>query len=264
MSIVRRQPMAGAVAAAGQIIGESQKAQREAEFARQAAIRLQQIQLQKERDMFQLQVQAERDKMRQLSELNAEKRAMDWEVEKMSLRSQMDFQRTETKRQKKLAEVDARIKAIDESDILADDPDRKANLIWYEKYKAVGGEVSWRDVFPEEKEPKEEKPISESDIARAGKWLSEHPEAGMVGKAVDKLTFGALGTPALTPIEQQMKTHYQELLAKAGATESVPTESATTPMEPQSVAEFESTVAQLKTVNMQQAKAYYDQWARKF
>lgn len=68
------------------------------------------------RQQAQQEEMAYKDSLRQQDlqiSLEAESRSKMWEIEKMELRSRMDFEREERARQKKLAEQDAKVEALD-------------------------------------------------------------------------------------------------------------------------------------------------------
>lgn len=152
MGIVRQQPMAGLYGKAAKLMGQAEAAKKEQAYARQATAQLEQIQLQKEMDEFQFNIEKERMKLQETYKIAADQRAYEWELEKAEIASRNDFERQERQRSIKLDELDAKIKAIESSDLLADDPQRKERLIWFEKYKTLGGNVTWRDVFGEEED----------------------------------------------------------------------------------------------------------------
>jgi len=61
------------------------------------------------------QYEEQKRAMNQQLKLEAEMRARAWEIEKMELRSRMDFEREEQRRQKRLAERDARLQALEDA-----------------------------------------------------------------------------------------------------------------------------------------------------
>ena len=126
------------IIAAAQRAGEAQAALREAEKAER--LQAQQMEfdyrqaLRQQDTVIDLQMQ-ERSKM--------------WEIEKMELRSRMDFEREEKKRQRVLDELDAAVKYINDSDLF--DESQKERLLFTAKLKASKADIPGlsRILFPE-------------------------------------------------------------------------------------------------------------------
>lgn len=99
-----------------------------------------QLQTEKEMALFNHQIQMERMKFDSLLEFEKEKRAKTWEMEKMNMRSQIDFADDEKKRQQRLTEYDAGIKYIRETSDVPEDakPQLEFNLTMEKLYGAGG------------------------------------------------------------------------------------------------------------------------------
>ena len=83
-------------------------------------------------------------------DLEMYERSKRWEIEKMQMRSQVDFQREEQKRLRVLDQYEASIKYIEDSDLF--DERQKEGLIFKAKIKALGQRVTGIDkiLFPTE------------------------------------------------------------------------------------------------------------------
>lgn len=91
-------------------------------------------------------------------DLQMQERAKMWEIQKMEIRSQVDFQREEQRRQRALDEYDAAIKYIDDSDLF--DERQKEGLVFKAKMKVLGQNIAGVDkiLFPTETAPKQVTP----------------------------------------------------------------------------------------------------------
>lgn len=124
MGIRREQPGAAkAAAAAGTAIGTGEKAIRQQ--AEAATIKRQQMQIKAREQAEQRAMQWETDKMQLRSQQEFEQelrtrqydldrfnRAKEWDIEKMELRSRMDFEQEEQERVREIGRVDAKILAV--------------------------------------------------------------------------------------------------------------------------------------------------------
>lgn len=97
---------AGAVAKLGKLAGESRAAQAGADRATRVALAARQQLAQKEQMEMQIAADKERRQFNVAIGLESEKRARIWELEKMTMRSQADFQREEAARTRKLTGYD--------------------------------------------------------------------------------------------------------------------------------------------------------------
>lgn len=125
MGIRREQPgAASAAATTGSLIGQAQKAEESRAAARQKAS--QERQIKASEDAQTRAMQWETDKMAMRSQqgfqeelrqeqfqLDKVQRAREWDVEKMEIASRLDFDREEKDRQIKLERIDTQIAAID-------------------------------------------------------------------------------------------------------------------------------------------------------
>lgn len=113
---------AARAALAGKMIGQAQATQRQIDYARQVQDQLRAIAAQKEMAEFRHQMALESAKFNASLGLEKEKRSKLWELEKMELRSRIDFQEEEKKRLKEKAEYEKGMELILENDALRDDP----------------------------------------------------------------------------------------------------------------------------------------------
>ena len=93
------------------------------------------------------QQQKEREERERQWDLEAEQRARLWEIEKMEIRSRLDFEREERQRQQKLDEIDAAMKQIDETDRIPDNKKEAYKEMLY--MKKLGVNVPTRMISPE-------------------------------------------------------------------------------------------------------------------
>ena len=134
-------------------IGEAERTEREIQSIERTRSQLLSIQAQKEMAEFNRQLEVERLKYHAAMNLEEEKRARAWQLEKMEIASRLDFERDEVKRQKAMDAYDAVIKKIDDTDII--DDSTKDNLKFKEGLKllayaeAHGLRLPARVIFPE-------------------------------------------------------------------------------------------------------------------
>jgi len=213
-------------ALAGSIIGGYKKAQEKVERAERMQSQLRSIAAQKEMAEFNYQLQLDKAKFYAAMDLEGEKRAKMWELDKMELRSRADFAEDERKRLQKEREIDNAIKQLYNNPIYAKlSPKNKEDahrILEMRKYTTA-------PVFPKEKEEK----ISEADLARATKFLGEYEEPPWLGRAINKATFGAFGAEPSTKEEKLLKEHYEKLvetgLSRATSASSTPYSQSTPP-----------------------------------
>jgi len=107
--------LVGAYGQLGKLAGEAKAEQQKAERLERAAERLQQMQLSREKMMLNRQW-----------DIEAYNRSKQWELEKMEIASRLDFQNQEERRQRDSEELEAKKKAIRESQILGN----KEKQLW--------------------------------------------------------------------------------------------------------------------------------------
>jgi len=110
---IQQKGLAGLYGKAAVLAGRAKKAQRKEEIAARRAEQIINLQARKEMAEFERQFSIDRMKADRMLDLQAEQRAKAWEIEKMQLRSQIDFQREEQLRQRKLDSLDSAIQQID-------------------------------------------------------------------------------------------------------------------------------------------------------
>jgi len=202
---------AGRMAEVGKIVGQAQAAQQRIEQAVRTQERLASIEAQKELAIFNHQLQLDRAKYHAYMDFEGERRAREWELEKMEMSSRLDFQQEEKKRLEDTEKYNTGVEIIENSNM----PDfRKEQALFDLSMKFRAGYV------PSIPAEKEERLPSEADIARAAKYLSEYEEPGRLRRGISKITRGLLGAKAPTPQEKALKTHYERLLGEGLRTES--------------------------------------------
>lgn len=194
-------------ALAGKLVGQAQAYQRDIQRAERMQERLMSIAAQKEMAAYSQQVALERTKFNATIGFEKEKRAQLWEIEKMELRSRVDFQKEEMGRLKKESEYERGIELIRDTTNLTDSQKEDA-FFKLQMHHATGYVPS----IPAEREEREERGPSETEIARAVKFLSEWEEPGKLGGLAHKLTRGFLGAEPPTEGERKLKTHYEKLI----------------------------------------------------
>jgi hypothetical protein len=97
----------------GQLAGKAQKSIREVRRKEQQEDAVRAEKNRREMIEFNSQLDLDRMKFNEASKFQAEQRAQAWEIEKMSLSSQADFQREETDRQQRLGSIDKKLLALD-------------------------------------------------------------------------------------------------------------------------------------------------------
>ena len=148
MPIELQQPgLAGLYGRAAVISKAEQKAQR----TQEQQARKQEIQEQRQYQQSMKQVDAQLD-------LEMYERSKRWEIEKMQLRSQVDFTREEQRRQRVLDQLEASVKYIEESDLF--DEQQKERLLFSAKLKAVKADIPGLSqmLFPETPTPRQVTP----------------------------------------------------------------------------------------------------------
>lgn len=106
------------IAALGLMAGKSIAAQREIEYTRAKSRELQRIQHEKEMAKFRAQM-----------DLEAAMQAHRWELEKMQVRSRLDFERQERERMRKLDDIDNALRQIDREVEAGRISEKQANVL---------------------------------------------------------------------------------------------------------------------------------------
>jgi len=252
MAIRIEQPGIAGLYGAGALVGKQ-----EAEARRKQEIQARRQELQ---ERFEYQTA-----MRQqdaVIDLQMRERSKLWEIEKMELRSRLDFEREEKKRQRALDEMDASIKAIKDSDLFDKDSPQQELAILNARLKAMNSaQISVKEAGLEEP-----KVVSPTQKISAMKRLreEEYQEPTWLEKVVPQFLGGR--PSELSPEIQAEKQILQDIISGQYA---APTGTITAGIPlaeniPSTAAEFESVVAQLKRINMNVAREYYNKWAGKF
>lgn len=124
MPIVKRQPgEAKAAATAGKVIGEAEKAKRQQAIALEREQRSSQLAAQKRAmdwEAEKMAMRSQQDFQQELADKQWEfekfNRAKQWDIEKMEMRSRLDFEQEEKGRQKRIDSEDAKILALDRAE----------------------------------------------------------------------------------------------------------------------------------------------------
>ena len=243
MAIEKQQPVAGMYAQAAAMTGKAIAAQRD--------------------------IEAAKEQHREIRRMEAEERAHQWEIEKMEIRSRMDFAEEERTRQEKRANLQAAVKKIDE---LAEAGQITSENAEAYKTKAVMGyyDVSLSDralgLVPEKEDAK--KIPSRTDVDAALKFLTEFEEKER------KWHIPYVREVAPTAEERAAVPYYQDILQRAGmgAGEAGRVAVSMTPVEqdvninvrPNSKEEFRSIVRQLDSFDKDKGQRYYKQYVRTF
>lgn len=172
MAIVKRQPgEAKAAAQAGAVIGAGQRATEERARAERAERQKEQIAAQREQrkaamkwELKKMQMRSEQDFQQELADRQWDfekyNRAKAWEIEKMELTSQLDFEKEEKKRSQRMEEGEIGLKQIEkaiESGQISGDEPRIVERREYYTDKAAGVTAPLQGLYniPQEKEEKE-------------------------------------------------------------------------------------------------------------
>lgn len=122
---------------AGELVGEAKATEREIARAERIQTQLLSIQNQREMAAFNNQLLLDRMKFQATMGFEKEKRAEQWQLQKMEIASQIDFEREEGERQEKLNNYSAVVKKIDETDYLGEDTKERLKLQAYLKLHEV-------------------------------------------------------------------------------------------------------------------------------
>jgi hypothetical protein len=150
---IRIQPenLSGLYAKAAKIIGQSQAAQREIERAEKIQDQLRSIAASKEMAQFNQQLALDRAKFDAMMDVEAEKRAKAWQIEKMEMASRIDFAEAEKKRLQSNQQYDLAIKQLNENPIYArltpEEKDNAKQILEMRKYTTATSEM-----FPQERQ----------------------------------------------------------------------------------------------------------------
>jgi hypothetical protein len=131
---------AEAVGATAFAVGQAQKraeeAARDIERAGRAAAQIRQLQHQEEMKEYEVELRMEQEKRSLERQIMAEDRKEDWEIEKMSLRSQQDFLDEERDRKIKLDRISVQEKALDEYEASGKGNEEELALKRFDLYRA--------------------------------------------------------------------------------------------------------------------------------
>lgn len=187
-------------AAAAKIIGTAAAAQRDIEHAQRMQERLQSIAAQKELAEFEYRLQIDRAKFNAAMGFEEEKRARLWDIEKMELRSRIDFEKAEKARTQEEAEYEAGVKIINESHMT---DAQKADALYKLEIKHVAGYV------PSVPREREEDPIKALVRQKIQQMATPSGLGGV----------GVMGTPGMR-LGQQVTAPAQPVQYQLGQTVS--------------------------------------------
>lgn len=258
MAIKITQPgEAKAAAQAGIAVGKAKGAEREEARAEREQARGEQIAARQaarkaalEWEQQKMLLNSQQDfahemRMRQ-AQLDKEARAQEWQVEKMELASRIDFEQDEKERIRRKAEYTAGRDNINENENLTDTQKADANFRLSSRYPDIPEAAAGLGIKPE-KQPS----ISFAAKKAAAKYLEE-TELGWKERYMP----GFLGGRELTETEVQLRAEAEGILTGSVAEE--------VNIRPESEADFINTVRQLKAVDVNRAKQYYDRYAGSF
>lgn len=246
MAIEIQQPgLAGLYGAAAVISKREVEARRkQEEQARKEEIRMQQ-EFQRSTKMLDAQL-----------DLEMYERSKRWEIDKMELRSRLDFEREEKERVRKLDDIDNALRQIDkevESGRMSEEQAQPLRFTYEMKKLGIDTPISL--IRP----PTEEKitPTKRTDIDAAIKFLREYEE-----KKRKAAKFYHPLAPEPTAEEEAAAEFYRGIIGDI--TPTAPPGIDEINIEPSSEAEFYSTVSKLKAIDPARARTYYDKWAGRF
>jgi len=193
------------VAKLATLAGRAQSANAQAARDERSMQQIRSIEAAKEMAEFNAQLDMQRMKFEASRQLDAEMRSHEWQMQKMQITSQLDFEREEKKRMRALSEYDAAVKYIDDSDIF-DDSD-KEKYKFKAKMNLLNQGVSDRALFPELYNQGTEKQVSPTQRISAMIALrdEDYQDPNFAQKALSKLTGGFFGEEELEPDIQAQK-----------------------------------------------------------
>lgn len=244
-----------AAAKAGKLIGEIQAGEKEQARKERLADKAAAYANQRAMAKFNAQMQFERFRMSAIMDLQSEQRARAWEVEKMQRRSELDFAADERQRAKRIQEFQSGISEIEKAEQLNQYPQyvldqAKSDLA--SKYYDIPQAAPYLGL---KNLPEATPTVKRTDVDSAIEFLQGYEE-----KKQKAESWRHPLSPEPTPEEEQAAAYYKDILNQ---TETTTIENPVL-KEPQNIQEFENIVAQLKRINVNQAKMYYNQWASKF
>ena len=245
---IKRTYGASAVAKAGQAAGQARAAEAAANRAEHKRAQMEARNAQREERQYRQAIRSQDLAI----DLQIQERSKLWEIEKIEMRSRMDFERDERTRQKKLAEKDAKLNALESA--------YKNGQINENDYQnAVLQTQSGLPIYTQgkiEQRSGGESVSSPSQQISAIKALKheDYQEPNWLQSLIPG------GKEELSPETIAEKEILQNIVSGGYKTQPIISET----IEPQDVDSFEATVAQLKQIDMAQAKAYYNKWAGKF
>ena len=127
----------------------------------------------------------EQEEREQQWELEAENRARLWEIEKMEIRSRLDFEREEKLRQRKLDEIESAVKQIDETDWIPEEKKEQYKEMLY--MKKLGVTVPARMVAPELYERPPAQTFTQRNIQQGLGELTTGAPVSMLGIPIEAL-----------------------------------------------------------------------------
>jgi len=236
MAIVLQPPgYAKLYAGAGRIVGEAKRAERESERAADIAGRLLTMQNQQEMAVFNNQLALDRAKFAQLMDFELDKRSQQWQIEKMELRSRLDFQEEEAERLKRTKLYNQAIEDVKTNQTIPNETTRAQIIFDLEQKRDKTGIPS----ISAYKQPPKEKGPTEAELARAVKYLGEYEESKWYQP------FGKEPTEE----ERALKTHYEKLVSDGLSTKPyTPVDALPTP---KTKAEYDALPAGTKYIHPQ-------------
>lgn len=186
------------IAKLGLLAGQSVAAQREIERAQDIKERA--MQIAHDEQMFKFRAQLD---------LQAAMRSQEWEMEKMEVRSRLDFERSEKERIRKLDDVDNALRQIDREVEAGRITEVQANALKFrQEMKKYGAAPPVSLIQP----PTEEREVSLAQQMSAIKYLRKEEFKEPTGweKFLHETTFGAYGKEELTEDEKFYREMFEQ------------------------------------------------------
>lgn len=213
------------------------------------------------------ETQIEHDRIRDLEQAFELKKfavAKEWEIQKMQLASQLDFENEMKLRREAEDEYNATIKYLEGRDDITDEQKKVYGFKAFMKKQGVN--VSESLLLPKEPRPAGEATVANQITALKELQKSIYKEPTAAEKIGSKLTLGLWGRKELKPEIQAQKAFLQNIVGSSdmAGVDLVTSEAITDAAEPQNFEEFKSTVRELKKLDARKSQAYYNKYIVKF
>jgi hypothetical protein len=238
-------------------VGASRKEERAIQRGEAIASQIRDIQARKELAEFNAQIDMAKMKFNASMELESQRRAAMFDLEKLETMDRMDFAREERERNRRENEYQATIRYIEERDDLS--PDQKKAYGFKAYMKKQGVNVSESHLLPEQRQA--QRPATVSNQIAAMKELQKdiYKEPGFL-KRIRPGWLG--GQKELDPAIQQHKDFLEGVMAQG----QIQMDDVTDPInvEPETLESFERTFIELAKIDRKKADAYFKKYTSKF